>query len=38
MIAGMVEIGRGDPRGGKCIEKEERLRATERERVRKSNQ
>jgi hypothetical protein len=24
MIVGMVEIGRGDRRGGKCVEKEER--------------
>jgi hypothetical protein len=37
MIAGMVEIGRGDPRGGKCVEKDGKSRATERERVRKSN-
>jgi hypothetical protein len=35
MIAGMVEIGRGDPRGGKCVEKEGQLRATERGSLRK---
>jgi hypothetical protein len=37
MNAGIVEIGRGDPRGGKCVEEEEKSRATERERVRRPN-
>jgi hypothetical protein len=31
MIALIVEIGRGDPRVGKCVEKEGKSRATERE-------
>jgi hypothetical protein len=34
MIAGIVEIGRGDPRGSKCVEKEGKSRGTERERAR----
>jgi hypothetical protein len=38
MIVGMVEIGRGDRRGGECADKEEKSSATARERVRKSNQ
>jgi hypothetical protein len=38
MIARMVEIGRGDPRGGKCVEKDVKSRATEKENVGKSNQ
>jgi hypothetical protein len=33
MIAGMIEIGRGDPRGGKYAEKEGKLPAMERESV-----
>jgi hypothetical protein len=37
MIAGVVEIGRGDPRGGKCVEKEGKLPAMGRESVGKSN-
>jgi hypothetical protein len=32
MIAVMVEIGRGDPRGGQCAENEGKSRATEREK------
>jgi hypothetical protein len=37
MIAGIVEIGRGDRRGGKHVEKEGKSRARERESIRKSN-
>jgi hypothetical protein len=37
IIAGMVEIGRGDRRGGECADKEEKSRAMERVSVGKSN-
>jgi hypothetical protein len=33
MIVGMVEIGSEDRRGGKCVEKEGKLPAMERESV-----
>jgi hypothetical protein len=36
MIAGMVGIGRGDRRGGKCVEKEGKSRVTEKESITKS--
>jgi hypothetical protein len=36
MIAGMVGIGRGDLRGGECVEKEWKFPPRERESVTKS--
>jgi hypothetical protein len=38
MIAGMVGIGRWDPRGDKCVENEGKSRATEKESVKKSKE